>query len=418
MCRGQHATSSSREKDSSTLESEQLDTESSPVKKKLPPKYLVSFTVMRKRRTSPQVLLKASIGTVFAITFAFIIIYTILLKYFSPRAQHMPEEWEQVRRAHHRLIPRPMDDIYGDNRAKNITTQWKVADYFSDIDLASNNYLCPKRSQFLILIVTGRQEFERRQSIRQTWCQSPSIYNLPQDAWKCVFLMGKSSTNTAEDVEIDNKIQQEKQRYKDILHGSYVDTYRNLTFKVLHGLHWAHKHCNTDFILKTDDDCFVNTHLLYILVMHHRDASRMYIGTVYKRHEQLRVIRNPQSRWYVSMETYSEEFYPLYASGAGYLLSFDLVHRLVEISVHYKPFPNEDAFIGVLADDLGVRPVHSGRFTLSNSGWQLCNYLYLLVVHRVLPGQQTAMQNSTLLAKDSNQCSQKFDKDNAIFTWN
>ena len=47
--------------------------------------------------------------------------------------------------------------------------------------------------------------------------------------------------------------------YHDIIFADMVDSYMNLTLKVLHGLTWANRHCaNFNFLVKVDSDVFLN----------------------------------------------------------------------------------------------------------------------------------------------------------------
>lgn len=407
LCKGQHSIDPDGNQEFPTKHDGNVETDNCSRRKGLA-SFMVSVTVMRRRRTSPQVLLKASITTVLVVTIAFIILYTILLRYFSNPVPYMPEEWERVRSQYHarhrpKLIPRPMDldsNYFITSKGNNQPPKWNISDYDFDHNI-ENTRLCRHKYQYLVVIVSSRPEFERRIAIRNTWCR-PQRYNLPADAWGCVFLLGVGSQEESNSDIVDRRIDLEIKTYSDVLKGSYIDSYRNLTFKVLHGLHWASKSCPTEFVLKTDDDCFVNTHLLHILILHHRDARDLYIGSVAsKLHE---VLRNPESVWYVPKEAYGEQYYPQYASGAGYLLSSDVVQQLVDMSKYVTPIPNEDAYIGILAHEAGVRPFHSGRFTLNSMGWTLCNYLYLVLIHKVLPDHQEVMLNNTIVATTNHQC--------------
>lgn len=47
--------------------------------------------------------------------------------------------------------------------------------------------------------------------------------------------------------------------YSDIIQGFQTDSYNNLTLKTEMGLEWAIKYCDFDFLLKADDDVFLNT---------------------------------------------------------------------------------------------------------------------------------------------------------------
>ncbi|KFM77406.1 hypothetical protein X975_15079, partial [Stegodyphus mimosarum] len=74
------------------------------------------------------------------------------------------------------------------------------------------------------------------------------------------------------------------------------------------------------------------------------------------------------------------------------------------------PFPNEDAYVGTVLNVAGVRPTYSARFVTHAGPWQTCNFLYLLVVHRVKATRQWEFQemarrameecSSTDMAKD------------------
>ena len=112
----------------------------------------------------------------------------------------------------------------------------------------------------------------------------------------------------------------------------------------------------------------------------------------------------------VSRDEYPPDLYPPYASGTGYVLSREVLGRMLALSRRYKPFPNEDAYIGVLAEQLSVSPVHSSRFTLYSDAWTTCNYRYLLVIHNVTVKQQSQMLNIAKRALDD--CKdQRFIKD-------
>jgi hypothetical protein len=56
----------------------------------------------------------------------------------------------------------------------------------------------------------------------------------------------------------------EAEQYHDIVQEDFQDTYHNLTYKGIAGLKWISYFCpHARFILKTDDDIFVNTFTLF-----------------------------------------------------------------------------------------------------------------------------------------------------------
>lgn len=357
-------------------------------------KYYVSLqvqTVMRQRRTSPKVLLKASITTVIVLSVSFIVLYTILLRYFTPTVHY------HSNRNRIKFIPRNG----GSNFAAEHGVKWNISEILGQ----TPGNICKSGIEFLILIVSAPENIKNRQAIRETWC-NPVLYKHSHNAWQCLFLIGQSDS---QDLQII--VQAEFQSFRDILSGRYKDTYRNLTYKVMQGFHWASQFCPAKFILKTDDDCFVNTHNLHNLIIHHQDVHSLYIGHVKSEEDERKVIRSKDNRWHVLQEEYGGKLYPPYISGVGYLLSQDVVQKLVNISQYIKIIPNEDAFVGILAQEVNISPTFSARFQLTSSGWALCNYVYLLVMHRIEAELQKDVFYKTLKALQ--QC-----QDSMKLTWN
>jgi beta-1,3-galactosyltransferase 1 len=305
-----------------------------------------------------------------------------------------------------KLIARPVANLNRDRMlktTKDVVVKWDIRKYE---DVHSEKPVCHKESKIIILITSAPQNYERRKSIRETWCR-PSNFNLASIPWQCVFLIGRSSVHLSSD-KLDNEIND----FHDILIGSYIDSYRNLTIKTMHGLEWVRRTCPSDFVLKTDDDVYVNTKLLHKLSSN-TPKSNSYIGLVTQAEGRLKVIRDPDSKWFVSMEEYPSSHYPPYAVGMGYLMSKDLVEKLVNTSRYIPPFANEDAYVGVLADHFDVKPQRSGRFTLSGWGLRTCNFLYVVVVHHVSAEDQYKLfdtnQEAFQICKD--------DADTEELTW-
>ena len=233
---------------------------------------------------------------------------------------------------------------------------------------------CDTTAQLHILVVSSYENVEKRKAIRSTWCSKSKDSTVN---WQCIFLLGKKSGN----IQLSQRLMNEIEENGDIVQGDYIDSYRNLTIKVLTGFTWAWNECNPQYILKTDDDCFVNSWIFTnFLTGHMRGENRVYVGLV---KEDTRVVRHPQSKWYVPMDAYAPDSYPPYAIGAGYLISRDVLQGILVLSHFHKPFPNEDAYIGVLVNSLGIEPFQSHRFTFSSEKRSICNFLYLLVVHNV-----------------------------------
>lgn len=367
---------------------------------------LTDMRSSRMRRQSKRVLLKASITSVILLSVAFIVTYSIILTYISNRVPIMrhqddssAEKYKSGKRTklHHKSV-----EVFGKKHViqfiEDTVIKWHIQELYDIFSVQPN---CQQGSKFLIVITSAPENSDRRKAIRETWC-NPSRFNLTKFAWQCLFLVGQS-THRPSEVLVDN----EMNNFNDILKGSYIDSYRNLTQKVIHGLHWASTICPTDYVLKTDDDVFVNAKLLSNILDADTPVENVYIGLVVDTPERLEVIRNPINKWVVTFEEYPESHYPPYSSGMGYVLSSDVVSRMVNLSEYVTPIPNEDAYIGVLANRLGVEPVKTGRFTLTGSGLRLCNYMYLVIIHHITPQEQYSNFRKALDAPS--QCDKKND---------
>lgn len=97
---------------------------------------------------------------------------------------------------------------------------------------------------------------------------------------------------------------------------------------------------------------------------------------------------------------YPSHRYAPYAIGAGYILSQDVLKKLVVFSDRVHIFPNEDAYVGTVLHAAGVRPTYSARFITHSGPWQVCNYLYLFVIHGVKATRQKEHQDMANRAVD------------------
>ncbi|CAN8009237.1 unnamed protein product, partial [Ixodes pacificus] len=236
----------------------------------------------------------------------------------------------------------------------------------------------------VILIASAPENIRQRNAIRTAWSRG---LNRSPPAALTVFLVGKTE-NPERDKVIANEVKEEG----DILLGNYKDSYRNLTLKTVHGFIWAGMHLKPLYVLKTDDDCFVNTEAktstvetpLSILSGFQEYPSALYVGSIRWENE---VVRDAQNRWYVSEQDFSASQYPPYTSGAGYVLDAAALNLFIRTVRYVRPFANEDAYVGSVLDKAGVVPQHSSRFSARTSSFWTCNLLYLVVIHDVQPAQ-------------------------------
>jgi beta-1,3-galactosyltransferase 1 len=83
--------------------------------------------------------------------------------------------------------------------------------------------------------------------------------------------------------------------YNDIIQESFYDTYNNLTLKSLMLLKWVISNCNkVTYIMKTDDDMFVNIPILVKALKGRSKSTETLIGSLICK---ARPITDPKNKW-------------------------------------------------------------------------------------------------------------------------
>ncbi|XP_078371287.1 beta-1,3-galactosyltransferase 1-like [Oculina patagonica] len=227
---------------------------------------------------------------------------------------------------------------------------------------------CTQKLFLLIVVFTAPPNADRRNIIRKTWASDPSM----KIKWKTMFLLGQAR-NSMQQVYLEA----EGRMYNDFIRGTHRDNYRNLTLKTEMGLEWAAKYCDFQFLLKADDDVFVNPYrLIDYLSNTDTPKAELYLGYVMRNERPHR-----EGKYGVPVEDYNKTRYPDFCSGPAYVLSSDLVHKLVEIFDVKKPLKLEDVYIGTLIERLGVKPIrHRGFYSLQFGSCK--NYTDTVVYHK------------------------------------
>uniref|UniRef100_A0A1B6EB26 Hexosyltransferase n=1 Tax=Clastoptera arizonana TaxID=38151 RepID=A0A1B6EB26_9HEMI len=177
-----------------------------------------------------------------------------------------------------------------------------------------NNHVCNSTTHLFVVIVhSAPQNGQIRNIIRDTWGRDIHI----------VFFVGETTT------DIQHFIDNENLQYHDIVQGSFIDSYRNLTYKHVMALKWVTYHCpGAKYILKADDDVFVNTPLLKDFLtteLSPLGARKLVLCDVL--HSPI-VKRSYRSKWRVSPAEYKERRYPDYCSGWAIIYSPDVLFHL------------------------------------------------------------------------------------------
>ena len=196
-------------------------------------------------------------------------------------------------------------------------------------------------------------------AIRNSWGHSEQ--DLLKSRVKIVFLVGQDRQN-----EHEQDLMDEALMYGDILQEAFVDTYANLTIKSTLLLQWFSQNCNnsalnvqTQYVMKTDDDVYVNIPKLYSFV-HSNEEPDLLMGKLWPNSVP---IRDPQNKWFAPRYMFAGEKYPDFVSGTGYLMQHSVAQRLYRAALDTLFFNMEDVFVtGILSSKIGVRPKDASGF--------------------------------------------------------
>ena len=233
--------------------------------------------------------------------------------------------------------------------------------------------VCAQQYFLLILVSSAPENFDRRDLIRQTW----GAYDTFSSNWKTFFLLGKTRNQAQSDL-----IETESNKYGDLIHANYYEHYWNQSLKVQMGFEWAARYCSFSFLLKTDDDVFVNTRRsIDVLRLKSTPKKGLYMGKV--NHNPM--VQRVKGKWRVSYIEYSGKHYPDFCSGGGFVMSYDVIECLVPLFDVIEPYRIDDVYIGMLANKTGVTPVDHGGFVMPHRNYDDCIVVpNALVQHQAL----------------------------------
>ena len=237
-----------------------------------------------------------------------------------------------------------------------------------------------KRNLLLLMIFSRPVDVDRRQCIRATWGRT--FHRSSSDVVARVFLLGISG-------EKDKATHQEAKKYGDILLDGFRDTYLNLTLKTIMAYNWFKSKCsNVDFLMKTDDDMYVNTAALVTALQTKRNWQMKMIGYCMGYYP---VKRDLSKKWAMPWDEYPDTQYPYYCSGTGYVIGGTAARKVAAVLKWIPVFRVEDAYIGVALTHLEdkVTMTHMPRYfhrTYGGNDGPLCSALrvgWAYTIHRV-----------------------------------
>lgn len=241
------------------------------------------------------------------------------------------------------------------------------------VDVSSQ--VCPdlgKDVNLLIAITSAPGHENARMAIRETWGHFGSRKDVA-----IAFMLGSVS-----DKNINANIDKEQYLYGDIIRGKFIDTYDNLTLKTISMLEWVDNYCpKAAFVLKTDDDMFINVSRLLAFIAKHRSEQKTIYGRLAKKWKP---IRNKKSKYYISPQQYKPAVFPDFTTGPAYLLPAKIAKELYVAALNHTYFKLEDVFVtGIVANELKIKRVHAPEFLNKRVSLTPCSVQRGISIHMV-----------------------------------
>ncbi|KAF5290773.1 hypothetical protein FQA39_LY14616 [Lamprigera yunnana] len=287
-----------------------------------------------------------------------------------------------------------------------------------------------KDPEMLILIMSDPKNFDKRSSIRDTWLNLKS----QTKTFKHFFVIGSIGLTPDHILHLST----EQSVHNDMLILPMVDSYNNLTLKVINSFTWLHEQLdvglNFKYVLKCDDDTFVRVDNLlheieHIEVMYLKSNLNEVNLLDDKTSPYLRVnlqsddydFKNLQLYWgyfHGSAHVQSNgkwkesnwilcDYYLPYALGGGYILSKNLVTYIASNGNYLRQYNSEDVSVGIwLASVKNILRIHDARFDTEWTSRGCQNYH--LLSHHLSSKQMYSMHNSII--KTGNMCASEHIK--------
>ena len=221
--------------------------------------------------------------------------------------------------------------------------------------------------------------------------------------------------------EAQSAIDEESRLHHDIIQGNFPDTYRNLVIKEAVSLQWSMMYCpQAEFVMKTDDDLFVQPWLLASLLPSHRPSSLDSSSKIQFQKENFvicylqkagaNVHRDPTDKWFVSNTAFSPDQYPQYCRGGARVYTRTAVIRLLAASAKdWNQFiPIEDVYWGgIVAAAAGVAHHHvpgfhdSDRYYVNREGWWPPSNWIMEKISRIIVAHTRSVETQKQMWRDA-----------------
>lgn len=231
-------------------------------------------------------------------------------------------------------------------------------------------------SNVAVIILSARSNFERRQTIRETWAQEHN---------NAYFVIGGPEPDNLDDKNWQNvnstssRLLREQEKYGDLLDTIHPDTYRGLPYKNWFAINWISRHPgmkHIQWVLKADDDVVVRLHALQHNVLRQFNPSTpLVIGRIEPSSKPHRTGKWAEDPKWTGIDGIDE--YPPWAYGStGYVMSRPVLDYVASEQSSLYYYQGEDVSLGIwlYESPLDVTWIDSPEFNLDNQVWNSHQY--------------------------------------------
>ncbi|KAF7637135.1 Hexosyltransferase [Meloidogyne graminicola] len=219
-----------------------------------------------------------------------------------------------------------------------------------------------KQIKLLVLIMSRRNTLFKRMGIRKSWAKDKNKRIVIR------YVIGGPKSDEENSTFVENELLMEQRKYKDLIRYTIPDGYENLHFKMGAAFQWQQKWCpNAEYIMKTDDDTIVDLPRWEFWTdrKFKKDVEKVPNKAVFfgMRLEEIEPIRDPNHKWYVSVEHFPGKFFPFYMQGASYFGTNNAINLIMSHTKEVIGFNMDDiVFTGTLADIANVTRLDYGYY--------------------------------------------------------
>lgn len=198
---------------------------------------------------------------------------------------------------------------------------------------------------------------------------------------RTLFMLGVN----LKDLTMKDKIDEESKLYGDIIQENFIDNYQNSTIKIGMMLKWISNNCihNVKYIMKLDDDVYVNVHKLIYKLINMPNPPKVLIGKLITNDKPNRY---KLSKYYSPLHMYPFKKHPSFLCGSAYLMTLEAAISIYQKALMTPIYHLEDVYYaGICARLAEISLVHSNAFTNERVFMGYCEYSYHVTSHYLSP---------------------------------